>query len=207
MMLSCQNLPKNTHKYEEISNCIDSMSIHLMNHDSLRFSAKWNELIAYDTLAIDYLINCCRKNTYNENKMFWYDMKTRKGFARFYEGKKNRIDYLYLISALYYRDYFFACDRVIYDIELAKKMNESALEGLKLPVDHWDNDTELIDSALQIIIEWRKINSGNTLFNYKSRPFIDSELYWLCEDSTRFNRGDFGWDYEKLKRDYYNSNY
>jgi hypothetical protein len=103
---------------------------------------KWKELINYDTLSIDYLIYCCTNNIYEEKKMFWYDMKTRKGFARFYESKKSKVDQLYLISAIFYQDYFFACDKVLYDNYLAKKMIEKVI-GQKVK-----ENIELVGSSL-----------------------------------------------------------
>jgi hypothetical protein len=82
-------------------------------------------------------------------------------------------------------------------------MNKNRRYGFKYPINDCDNDSIIVNRALSLILKWRRENTGSIIENYKTRPFMNSDLFWLCEDSVNFNRGDFGWDYLKLKRDHY----
>jgi hypothetical protein len=147
----------------------------------------------------DIVIKGERKQTclcFTDNRISYY-VKTMVPITN------NSICALYLISAIYYNNYYFASDIVLYDNDKIKydttrdkyykyyvgnsDYTENYFDSLNMNYQTQQHDLE---RAWKAVNEWYKRNKNHSLEEirkHKDRPLHNTSLYWYGEDGGKAN--------------------
>ena len=193
--ISCNSYDKsNLHKFYSVYNYEDG-SINVNKFDSL-----WDKINEYPKKYIEYLIS------------FRYD-STRIGLngkriTLYYNGisyyhsygyhHNNSICAAYLICAIYYNNYAFASDKILYNNEAIiynqdkgryykYDISKDYIKNIKKSITSSKEEQEL---AWKLIIDWWKENKHKSIEEIRKgeRPFGNSSLYWIGEEGGKVNK-------------------
>jgi hypothetical protein len=115
--------------------------------------------------------------------------------------KRNDVGSLHLICAIFYNNYFFSSDRVlyynskvVYDKEEMKffKYKNKNLKSYESYLNYRNNRNNSIEinKAWQLIEEWWANNKHKSIEEIRKgeRPFSNSDLYWYGEQGGKVNK-------------------
>jgi hypothetical protein len=163
--------------------------------DSLNFSQTWNDIIKNDSLYIEYLYKRIYETHRDDTWTYFTDRMRKEHRTERHEKSAIQKIALFLITAIYYKDYSFAFSMSLYN-------NDSLIHadffGKKYWCEHYGNikvynstfpwevkqAQELIESW---IIELREKGLPKLRKN-KIRPFQNSSLYWYGEKEGKITR-------------------
>ena len=113
---------------------------------------------------------------------------------------RNDVGALHLICAIYYDNYFFSSDRLMYstgvvkyNIEIKRYIKmEDTIESFNFfnTINNNANKYEEINTAWQLVEIWWAKNKNKSIEAIRAgeRPFGSSSLYWIGEEGGKVNK-------------------
>jgi hypothetical protein len=112
----------------------------------------------------------------------------------------NEVSALYLINSIYYNNYYFASNKIIYDTNnvqfdtLLEKLiigkRTFLIDNVGLGFDNLKTNNYVISQAWKQVEKWCSENKGSSmeeLRKNKVRPLAKTSLYWIGEEGGKIN--------------------
>lgn len=180
-----------------------------INTDKL--DSVWKQINKHPKKSIEYLISLKSDYTTHykpEGRLTYFSNSV--SYYQNYGYRNNNSDCAaYLICAIYYNNYLFASDKILYDSKNViyhphrKKyfkydVSTYSLENYKKSFVSSEEELEL---AWKLIINWWEENKDKSISTIRrgKRPFGDNSLYWIGEKNGKVNK-NFKQGFEPYER-------
>lgn len=173
-----------------ISTLEKKMESSMIAQDSMQFVEAWDQLDEMDTALISFYVNCWKSDKWNDDWsiILGNTAELDIGGGILSIDPNPKMSSLYLISALYYEDYFFATIPLLYDTSEVV-YNDSTDEYLFQNVI---NSTVIgrkhLDRCWSFTVNWLEKNKNKNMNELRNqgRP-LPSDIFWLGEPEGSIN--------------------